>query len=200
MYRYSMHQLQLNTNEKLRFIFQMKYGKHLISTVGNDQINTYFIHFAGHLTCSDNFRGYKRPRKLKTANIYPHVLEKKTQKFGDAKIFHFTVILSKKWITKALIRLCRCAGRSAPVLFANPRRQVFLGWGPYMITDTHNSLLHHRHVSPWWGCKMRKRNYGFLEKKAQKEVRQIRGQVSSGSHTWVWKSRTISLFTYSRDF
>ena len=28
--------------------------------------------------------------------------------------------LSKKRITKALIRLCRCAGWSAPLLFANP--------------------------------------------------------------------------------
>ena len=35
------------------------------------------------------------------------------------------MILSKKRITKALIRLRECAGWSAPVLFANPRRQVF---------------------------------------------------------------------------
>ena len=37
----------------------------------------------------------------------------------------------KKRITKALIRLRGCAGWSAPVLFANPRRQVFLRQGPY---------------------------------------------------------------------
>ena len=34
-------------------------------------------------------------------------------------------ILFKKRITKALIRLRRCAGWSAPELFANPQRQVF---------------------------------------------------------------------------
>ena len=39
-----------------------------------------------------NFRGYKGPRKLKTANIGPHVLGPYSRKFGDAKIFHFTVI------------------------------------------------------------------------------------------------------------
>ena len=40
------------------------------------------------------------------------------------------MILSKKPITKALIRLRGCAGWSAPVLFANPRRQVFSRRGP----------------------------------------------------------------------
>ena len=42
-----------------------------------------------------NFRGYKGPRKLKT-NINPHVLGGgggDPQKFGDAKIFHFTVYI-----------------------------------------------------------------------------------------------------------
>ena len=37
----------------------------------------------------------------------------------------FEMILSNKRITKALIRLRGCAGWSAPLLFANPRRQVF---------------------------------------------------------------------------
>ena len=41
------------------------------------------------------------------------------------------MILSKKQIIKALIRLRRCAGWSAPVLFTNPRRQFFLRRGPY---------------------------------------------------------------------
>ena len=40
------------------------------------------------------------------------------------------MILSKKRITKALIRLRGCAGWSAPVLFAKPRRQVFTRCGP----------------------------------------------------------------------
>ena len=35
------------------------------------------------------------------------------------------MILYKKRITKVLIRLRGCAGCSAPVLFANPRKQVF---------------------------------------------------------------------------
>ena len=43
------------------------------------------------------------------------------------------MILSKKRITKALIRLRGCEGCSAPVLLANPRRQVFSSRGPYLI-------------------------------------------------------------------
>ena len=45
------------------------------------------------------------------------------------------MILSKKRITKALIRLRECAGWSAPVLFANPRRQVFSRRGPNDISQ-----------------------------------------------------------------
>ena len=36
-------------------------------------------------------------------------------------------------ITKALIRLRGCADWSAPLLFANPRRQVFSRRGPYDV-------------------------------------------------------------------
>ena len=41
------------------------------------------------------------------------------------------MIHSKKQITKALISLCGCAGWSAPLLFANLRRQVISRCGPY---------------------------------------------------------------------
>ena len=43
------------------------------------------------------------------------------------------IILSKTRTTKALIRLRGCAGWSAPVLFANPRRQVFSRRGPNKV-------------------------------------------------------------------
>ena len=42
-------------------------------------------------------------------------------------------LLSKKRITKALIRLRGCADWSAPVMFANPQRQVFSRQGPYNL-------------------------------------------------------------------
>ena len=41
------------------------------------------------------------------------------------------MVLFKKRIAKALIRLRECAGWSVPVLFANTRRQVFSRRGPY---------------------------------------------------------------------
>ena len=50
------------------------------------------------------------------------------------------MVLYLKRITKALIRLRVCAGWSAPVLFANPRRQVFSRRGPYVNR-------HHTNVS-----------------------------------------------------
>ena len=40
------------------------------------------------------------------------------------------MVLSNKRITRALIRLHVCTGWSAPLLFANPRRQVFSRQGP----------------------------------------------------------------------
>ena len=43
------------------------------------------------------------------------------------------IILSKKRITKALIRLRGCAGTSAPVLFANPPKTGFPVRGPIII-------------------------------------------------------------------
>ena len=45
------------------------------------------------------------------------------------------MVLSKTRITKALIRLRRCAGSSAPLLFANHRRQVFSLRGPNHHVD-----------------------------------------------------------------
>ena len=54
-----------------------------------------------------------------------------SQKIEISLVPSLDIVLSNKLITKALIRLCRCAGWSAPLLFANPRRQVFSRRGPY---------------------------------------------------------------------
>ena len=45
------------------------------------------------------------------------------------------MILSKTRKTKALIRLRGCAGWSAPLLFANHRRQVFSRRGPFYFIN-----------------------------------------------------------------
>ena len=59
-------------------------------------------------------------------------------------VTNLDMLLSKKRIIKALIRLCGCAGWTAPLLFANPRRQVFLRRGPYHIgTKTSSHVLAH---------------------------------------------------------
>ena len=82
------------------------------------------------------------------------------------------MVLSKKRITKALIRLRGCAGWSAPLLFATLRRQVFSWRGPnnkrdltwciwrvpqffiitiYDIIRTHNLISTYR-AHPSWNC------------------------------------------------
>ena len=48
------------------------------------------------------------------------------KKFEISPVESLHMILSTKRITKVLIRLRGCACWSAPVLFANPQRQVFL--------------------------------------------------------------------------
>ena len=55
------------------------------------------------------------------ANFKPISSATKTNsKIEISPVTSLHMILSKKRITKALIRLCGCAGCSAPVLFANP--------------------------------------------------------------------------------
>ena len=63
------------------------------------------------------------------------------------------ILLSNKRITKALIRLRGCAGWSAPVLFAKPRRQVFSRQGPYIWTIDKDRRLEQpiRKRSQFWG-------------------------------------------------
>ena len=48
-------------------------------------------------------------------------------------VANLDMILFNKPITKTLIRLHKCAGWSAPVLFAHHRRQVFSLQGPYFV-------------------------------------------------------------------
>ena len=60
------------------------------------------------------------PQLQRLARIFENLLEESLD-----------MILFNKRITKVLIRLRGCSGWSAPVLFANPRRQVFSRRGPY---------------------------------------------------------------------
>ena len=66
-------------------------------------------------------------------------------KIGISPVASLHIIFSKKRITKAIVRLRGSAGWSAPVLFANPRRQVFshrdlyLNW--YFRTFDINTLI-----------------------------------------------------------
>ena len=52
------------------------------------------------------------------------------------------VILSKKLKAKALIRLCGCAGWSAPLLVATRRRQVFSRRGPCKSDEFSYPVVH----------------------------------------------------------
>ena len=54
-----------------------------------------------------------------------------SKKIEISRVASLDIILSNKRITKALIRLRGCAGWSAPLLFAYPRKQVFTRQGPH---------------------------------------------------------------------
>ena len=62
-------------------------------------------------------------------------------KFEIPLVASLDMILSKKRITKALIRLRGCAGWSAPVLFANHRRQVSSRRGPIYLDREYLEIL-----------------------------------------------------------
>ena len=116
--------LEFETNEKLWFVLEMKYRKHLVSTYGNDKLNAYFRHFAGHFICSCNF---KIKKLWKVILIF---LRQNTKIWRHENIPFYGIIIFNKWIAKGLIRLPGCAGWSAPLLFTNPR-QVLTSWGPF---------------------------------------------------------------------
>ena len=63
----------------------------------------------------------------------PAQLQRLARKMIFFSVASLAMVLSKTQIAKALIRLRGCAGWSAPVLLANPRRQVFSGRGPYSV-------------------------------------------------------------------
>ena len=60
-------------------------------------------------------------------------LQKLARKNEILLVASLDMVLSKTQITKALIRLRGCAGWSVPVLFVNPRRQVFSHRGPSYV-------------------------------------------------------------------
>ena len=66
----------------------------------------------------------------KRVSNQPPQLQRLAREIEISPVASWHMILSKKGITKALIRLCECAGWSATVLFAKPRRQIFSHRGP----------------------------------------------------------------------
>ena len=60
----------------------------------------------------------------------PAQIQRLAKKMNFSLVASLDMILAKKGITKALIRLCGCAGWSAPLLFAHNHRQVFSYCGP----------------------------------------------------------------------
>ena len=68
-------------------------------------------------------------KPVSSATEISHIVE--ISPFANLHMIRF-----KKRITKALIRLRGCAGWSAPLLFANPRRQIFSRRGPFTVCRT----------------------------------------------------------------
>ena len=90
------------------------------------------------------------------------------------------ILLSKMGITEALIRLRECAGRSASVLFANPRRQVFSRRG--QINNTIPALEQTAAISNqagrWLNIYFTGRIFG---------LNSVMFKIHKGSHPNLWK-------------
>ena len=69
-------------------------------------------------------------KSLQSCNLIGPRREKTGLAREISPVASLRMILDKNRTTKALIRLCECAGWSTPLLFANPRRQVFSRHGP----------------------------------------------------------------------
>ena len=65
------------------------------------------------------------------------------------------IILSTQLTTKALIRLHRCAGWSAPLLFAYGIRQVFSWYGPYTSKRLYMGIHQHTVTGTVWNWKLK---------------------------------------------
>ena len=84
--------------------------------------------------------GESRLRLLCSTNLMCWLIWASSQENLSSPVASLDMILFRKPITKALIRLHRCAGWSVPVLFANPRRQVFSHQGPYRVVNSFHSF------------------------------------------------------------
>ena len=70
--------------------------------------------------------------KIRDSNQSPQ-LQRLPRKLKITLVANLDMIFFNKRITKVLIRLRGCAGWSAPLLFAAPRRRGFSGRGPYIM-------------------------------------------------------------------
>ena len=112
------------------------------------------------------------------------------------------MIFSNKRITKALIRLRRCAGWSAPLLFANLQRQVFSCRGPIGINQCQSSCMIHNFVytvkPDLSGHSKRRAKIGFQDRlllnAGQKYCRMLQGEHSAILLTFIKLQFVIKVF------
>ena len=97
------------------------------------------------------------------------------------------MILFKKRITKALIRLRGCAGWSAPVLFANHRRQVFSRRGPNYNKNNYQMGLV-------------KRKYGFVVCEQNRHIPNCTSAQSDHRLCWSLAGKYKSSTCHLRNF
>ena len=96
------------------------------------------------------------------SNQYPQ-LQRLARKLKIRLLEGYIRFFLKKRITKALIRLGGCAVWSAPVSFANSRRQVFSRQGPFTVCPffrSTNEVQHLKVVGKYCSLALADRSWG----------------------------------------
>ena len=126
---YSKYQLKYMQNFKEN-LYQTNLGDFSYTPLQNKMLKRNHAQIQHHIAVAGKpVFGVSDKTSFKPVSLATETI----QKIEISLVASLDMILCNKRITKALIRLRGRAGWSAPVLFANPRRQVFSCQGPYSI-------------------------------------------------------------------
>ena len=113
-----------------------KVGRPMSRKYHNHTLQTEPWHCEVHVEPQNIYSNKTSVRQLKESNqLFGVSIKRRLKQVICSKVILY-MILSEKRKIKALIRLRGCAGWSAHLLFANPKRQIFSRQGPLNLIQT----------------------------------------------------------------